>query len=52
MKVLPASDPALGRGLSGMLERVTACGGTLEWGPNPAGEFEVRAWFPAAAGAR
>jgi signal transduction histidine kinase len=52
IKVLPASDPALGRGLSGMLERVTACGGTLEWGPNPAGEFEVRAWFPAAAGDR
>jgi signal transduction histidine kinase len=52
IRVLPASDRALGRGLSGMLERVTACGGTLEWGPNPAGEFEVRAWFPAAAGAR
>ncbi len=48
----PASDPALGRGLSGMLERVTACGGTLEWGPNRAGEFQVRAWFPAAAPAR
>ena len=52
IKVLPASDPEIGRGLSGMLERVTACGGTLEWGPNPAGEFEVRAWFPAAAHAR
>jgi signal transduction histidine kinase len=52
IQVLPASDPALGRGLSGMLERVTACGGTLEWGPNPEGKFEVRAWFPAAAGAR
>jgi signal transduction histidine kinase len=52
IKVLPASDPALGRGLSGMLERVTACGGTLEWGPNPEGKFEVRAWFPAAASAR
>jgi signal transduction histidine kinase len=49
IKVLPASDPVLGRGLSGMLERVTACGGTLEWGPNSDGEFEVRAWFPAAA---
>jgi signal transduction histidine kinase len=49
IKVPPASDPATGRGLSGMLERVTACGGTLEWGPNSAGEFEVRAWFPAAA---
>ena len=45
----PASDPALGRGLSGMLERVTACGGTLEWGPNPEGKFEVRAWFPAVS---
>jgi signal transduction histidine kinase len=49
IKVSLASDPATGRGLSGMLARVTACGGTLEWGPNPAGEFEVRAWFPAAA---
>jgi signal transduction histidine kinase len=51
-KVFPASDPAVGRGLSGMLERVTACGGTLEWGTNPEGKFEVRAWFPVAAGAR
>ena len=52
VNVLPAPDRALGRGLSGMLERVTACGGTLEWGASPAGEFEVRAWFPAAATAR
>jgi signal transduction histidine kinase len=52
IKVLPASDPAVGRGLNGMLERVTACGGTLEWGPKPEGKFEVRAWFPAAAGTR
>ena len=52
IKVLPASDSATGRGLSGLLERVTACGGTLEWGPNPSGEFEVRAWFPAAVRTR
>lgn len=47
--VMPRADPSVGRGLRGMSERVTACGGTLKWGPNPGGEFEVRAWFPSAA---
>ena len=45
---LPA-EPAIGRGLRGMQERVTSCGGTLRWGPNPDGDFEVRAWFPSQA---
>jgi signal transduction histidine kinase len=48
---LPAAEPAIGRGLRGMQERVTACGGTLRWGPNPDGDFEVRAWFPSQVGA-
>jgi signal transduction histidine kinase len=52
IKVSPLADPAAGRGLRGMRERVSACGGTLDWGPNPAGEFEVRAWFPVATQAR
>lgn len=47
--VIPRAGPSVGRGLRGMSERVTACGGTLKWGPNRGGEFEVTAWFPAAA---
>jgi signal transduction histidine kinase len=52
INALPPVDPITGRGLRGMRERVSACGGTLEWGPNPAGRFEVRAWFPVPAPAR
>ncbi len=52
INALPPVEPVTGRGLRGMRERVSACGGTLEWGPNPAGRFEVRAWFPVPAHAR
>jgi signal transduction histidine kinase len=38
-----------GRGLTGMRERVQACGGELTAGPAEAGGWRVRARFPAAA---
>ncbi|MGI8680350.1 MAG: sensor histidine kinase [Jatrophihabitans sp.] len=38
-----ASLPGSGSGLLGLLERVTLAGGTLEHGPNSAGEFVVAA---------
>lgn len=41
-----------GRGLVGMLNRATACGGELEWGPEPRGGFRVRAHLPRALVAR
>jgi signal transduction histidine kinase len=39
-----------GRGLVGMRERVTACGGTLSWRRDADGGFEVRAELPLASG--
>jgi signal transduction histidine kinase len=35
-----------GHGLTGMRERVTACGGSMTAGPSPAGGWQVRALFP------
>ncbi|MFI6012315.1 sensor histidine kinase [Streptomyces sp. NPDC051243] len=42
----PAGPPAPGIGLTGMRERVTALGGTLDAGPRAEGGFAVRAWLP------
>ncbi len=45
----PSLDSGDGaHGLSGMRQRVEACGGRLDWGRRPDGGFEVRAEFPAA----
>ncbi|GAB3067075.1 sensor histidine kinase [Phycicoccus sp. Root101] len=45
-------EPAVGGGygLSGMQERVTACGGMLTTGPRPEGGYRVRAVLPVAGG--
>lgn len=40
------STPAQGYGLSGMHERVAACGGMLTTGPRPGGGYRVRAVLP------
>lgn len=42
----PAGPPAPGIGLTGMRERVTALGGTLDAGPREEGGFAVRARLP------
>ena len=42
----PGTDIALGRGLIGMQERVTAYGGKLEAGPCLERGYAVRAWLP------
>lgn len=43
----PAGFPfAPGTGITGMTERATALGGTIEAGPRPGGGFRVRAWLP------
>ncbi|MBT2418804.1 sensor histidine kinase [Streptomyces sp. ISL-22] len=42
----PSSPPAPGIGLTGMRERVTALGGTLDAGPRADGGFAVRARLP------
>ena len=42
-------DPVSGRGLIGMRERATQCGGHLEAGPRLGGGFAVRAWLPTGA---
>ncbi len=34
-----------GRGLTGLRERVGACGGTLDAGPDGEGGWSVRAWI-------
>ena len=44
-------EPALagigaGTGLHGLRDRVGACGGSLEAGPQPGGGWRVRAWLP------
>lgn len=43
----PGERAAGGHGLTGMRERATAAGGSIEYGPMPAGGFRVRACFPA-----
>jgi signal transduction histidine kinase len=48
---LPATPPRTGlglgsgRGLTGLRERVDACGGTLDAGPDVAGGWSLRAWI-------
>lgn len=44
-----ATLPGTGTGLTGMWERITAVGGTLEVGPKPRGGFRIRATVPAGA---
>jgi signal transduction histidine kinase len=39
-----------GYGLSGMHERVAACGGLLTTGPQPGGGYRVRAVLPLGEG--
>ncbi len=34
-----------GRGLTGLRERVAACGGTLDAGPDAEGGWSVRSWI-------
>ena len=38
--------PGSGQGLIGLTERATLAGGRLEYGAEPDGAFEVRAWLP------
>ncbi|MBT2676550.1 sensor histidine kinase [Streptomyces sp. ISL-14] len=42
----PADPPTPGIGLTGMRERVTALGGTLDAAPRAEGGFAVRVWLP------
>jgi signal transduction histidine kinase len=42
----PSVRVGSGSGISGMRERATLLGGTLEAGRRPEGGFRVRAWFP------
>ena len=35
-----------GRGLTGLRERIAACGGTLDAGPDPEEGWSIRAWIP------
>lgn len=42
----PVGDVAVGRGLTGMLERVALYGGTLQFGSRREGGFRVQACFP------
>jgi signal transduction histidine kinase len=46
---VPAPDPGTGHGLTGMRERVTACGGRLTTGPGAQGGFHVGAHLPVEA---
>jgi signal transduction histidine kinase len=46
----PTTASGLGRGISGMRERVQALGGTLAAGPRPGRGFRVRAEFPLHGG--
>ena len=48
---LNGSPAASGYGLSGMQERVAACGGLLTTGPRPGGGYRVRAVLPLRSGA-
>jgi signal transduction histidine kinase len=47
----PRPPTTEGVGIVGMRERVTAQGGTMSAGPDPAGRFVVRAWLPAGTAA-
>jgi signal transduction histidine kinase len=47
--VAPDEPIATGNGLTGMRERATAVGGSLEAGPRPEGGFRVRAVLPQGA---
>ncbi|MBB6344130.1 signal transduction histidine kinase [Nonomuraea muscovyensis] len=38
--------PGAGAGLIGLTERVELAGGTLAYGPEPDGDFRLRAWLP------
>jgi signal transduction histidine kinase len=49
--LLNGSPAASGYGLSGMQERVAACGGLLTTGPRPGGGYRVRAVLPLRSGA-
>jgi signal transduction histidine kinase len=44
----PNASDGVRQGLSGMRERVQACGGRLEVGPQVSGAFAVRAWLPCS----
>jgi len=43
---VPAPAAGSGHGLTGMRERVEACGGRLAVGAQPPGRFTLRAWLP------
>jgi signal transduction histidine kinase len=47
----PPATPSGGHGLTGLQERVAGQGGTLTFGPEPAGGWRVRAQLPLAAAA-
>ena len=45
----PLALPGAGTGLVGLAERVELAGGELEHGPDPAGDFVLRASLPRSA---